>query len=778
MNSDLTPAKAGSLPSRFRQSQDLQFVDIWRFILRHRYILIAGVVVGAVIGFIVYARAPRLYTSTATVEMNRDATSGLGLQDLSGVGSAIGIGQEFMTDMLTEQAVLSNSSTALSVIENLNLMSTPPYSNIQKNVDAANAKSKKPHDEQSRAADIRIRALNTFKEKLVVGIVKNTRLLTVSYTDPDPVRSAQVANAVVDAYLTNHTRTRFEATSKASTWLTEQLNQIKQEAENTHHQVVSMERDSGLYSMSLPSGGRSTEGGQESVSVSNPELAKLMALNQSLDQAELSRIQQGAIYHLAESNDPNVLLDFSATKLAFGGEGALTAGGESMQLIQNLRTQEAGLKLRIAAEKVTYGVKSPAMQELQNQLDSIHTQISEELGHVRSQAKKNYDLAQANEDAIRKEVDAQQQKVSALGNKMADLAFLQEEEITGRKLYQDLYARLEEADIAAGVRSSGIAVVDPARQPSNPSSPVLRKDVAAGAIIGLVAAFVLGIVIQLGSSALNIPEEFEAASPYPLLGTIPGFEIAAQSAYGNASSETGGPPVDQAWIVRAPKSRIAEAYRQVRTSILLSRADQRPKVILFTSPVSGDGKSTTAYNLAVAFAAQTSKVIIIDADMRRSALQKISGAKPGVGLSNILAIGQSFEEVVQTNPNVPNLSVLVAGHTPPDPSELLGSQRFVELIRQLREKFDYVIIDAPPALLVTDPIVAATAVDAVVAVFRAGKTTRPSLRRFWAAMDSSSARILGFIVNDFKRSLQSYGYGYEGYKDTDYDYYMSDGGQR
>jgi succinoglycan biosynthesis transport protein ExoP len=766
MNSTSTPPRVSQPRTTNRDSPELQPGDILRFLSRRRYLLLTAAILGASVGFVAYLLAPRLYTSTATAEMSRNATSGLGLEDFSGVGS-MGLSQDFMTDMVTQQAVLSNGSTALSVIERLNLMSTPPYSQLtQRKEGKVSSQESEPSLDQSPAT--RDAALGIFRNKLQVKLVKNTRLLTVSYTDPDPLRASQVANGVIESYLANYTKTRYDATVKASTWLNEQLTDLKLQAEDDRKQLTAMEQKDGIVSLSIPSSSpssSSSSSSQESAPseqslVANPDVAELMNLNQYLSQAELARIQQGTIYRLTQTSDPNALLDVNGPKLALGEGTELAANGESMGLLQTLRNQESTLKLRLAAEKVTYAAKNPVIVELQSQLNSVHTQIVGEMERLRSQAKKNYELAQQNEDVIRKQLEQQKQKVSALSNKVATFAFLQQQEGTSRKLYQDLYTRLQEADITAGVRSSGISVVDPARIPSALSSPDLKKDLVFGLAGGLFIGFLAGIILQLRDNTLNVPEEFEEHSPYPLLGVIPGFDVASRALFGNSTAGKAEPLIDNAWILREPKSQLSEAYRQIRTSILLSSIDQPPKVILFTSPVCGDGKSTSAYNLAVAFAAQSAKVLILNADMRKPSMGKLAGLTPSTGLSDILAGGNTFDEVVQVHAKLPTLHILLAGTIPPDPAELLGSKRFANLIAQLRERFDYILIDAPPVLLVTDPVVVYMGGDAVIVVLRAGKTQKQELRRFWTTLDKTKAHVLGFILNDFNPRLQGYGYGY------------------
>ncbi len=734
--------------------EDIGIADIWKFLIRRRLIVAVGILVGGILAVLAYVKAPRLYTATVTVEMNRE---GSGLPDLSGASALIGEDTELMTDMLTHQAVLMSDSTAVAVIKRLNLMATPPYNSLLP--PSARTNPAIQADPDSKTMD---RAISIFKGGLRTAPVKNTRLLAVSYTDKDPERAAMIANTIVEAYLENHTKSRYDATAKTSTWLTDQLDQLKRNSETIHAQVAALEKKSGSFTTPLPAG--KSDGFPSDLSNSSPEYQRLFTLNEELSKAEILRIEKEAIYRLADSSDPEVILGLAGTRLATEAGGILDPNSHGMQLLQSLRTQEAALKIRLSVEQVKYGPDNPIILETQKQLDSVRKQSADELGHLNAQTKADYLLAKANEDALRKNVEEVGARVAALGDDLTSLSFLREEELGSRRLYEDLYRRLEEANIAAGVRSSGMAVDDPARVPSGTSSPILKSYLTIGLGAGLLAGIVVGLLLQARDTLLYTPEDFQRVSPFPMLGIVPGFDSPHRYYYRGSKDyrtpkEPATPPVkDQAWILRAPKSQLAEAYRQIRTSILLSSIDNPPRVILVTSAASGDGKTTTAYNLAAAFASQSSNVLLIGADMRRPSVHKIVGVPSGNGLSDVLSNRVSLEEAVIPHPLLPSLKILMAGTIPPDPAELLGSKRFAELIQSLRTMYEYIVIDAPPVLPVTDPVVAAASADAVLAVVRAGKTRKPDLKEMWASLDLPSINILAFMVNGYDSGVKSYSY--------------------
>ena len=746
-----------------QNTEELKLSDMRRFFLRRRWWIVGCSFLGLLCGFLVTIHAPRLYTATTTVELNKDASSGLGIQDLSGLASQVGVGQEFMTDMLTHQAVLLNDNTALSVINHLGLMQTHPYADIPTGKMQADfaREAALPLDQAPLTRD---RALGIFRNGLQVVVVKNTRLLTVSYTDTDPQRASRIANAVVEAYLTNHTEARYTATSKASTWLTNQLEDLKRRVEESHKKASAFEQSAGLVGIAPPA---SAKGGAVALDSTNTAYQRLTAMNAELSRAEVGRIAKEAVYHLTETGDPDVVLGVGETSLAMGlgGSSPIGADNKNIQLLQKLREQEASLRVQMAAEKVRYGTKNPAMQEIRNQVDSLEVQIHEELQRINKEAKTDLELAKANEDAIRKSVDSQQRGVAALGNSLAALTFLQQEENTSRGLYQDLYTRLEEANIAAGVKSSDIVIVDPARAPGHHSSPVLKVNLAGGLLLGSLIGLFFAGALHLRDTSLTELEDFEAVWEFPLLGIIRRFDVASHSKYryGRPSAAIQRklvPSQETAWLLTAPKSEIAESYRSIRTSILLSSIDPVPRVILFTSPLGGDGKSTTAYNVAIAFAVQNKRVLLLDADMRRPTIGQKSGCNGKRGLSDMLVNDLPFDEIVQRHPNLPSLYVLTSGSIPPMPAELLASDNFARLIEQMREQFDYILIDAPPVLLVTDPLLLASSVDGIVLVVRAGVTTRPVMKRLRIALQKPNVKALGYVVNGLRDASEGYGYSY------------------
>jgi capsular exopolysaccharide synthesis family protein len=752
-------------------------------ILRRRKIaiftaLLLGLVLAALSAFF----AKKEYSSTATIEMNQESGTALGLADLSGIASGLGDQDQMNMDLLTQQTVIMSDNTALRVIEDLKLDANPPFA-----IPASDRGKSIFEPERGvpidQAPHQRERLLKIFKSGLRVSLIKGTRLLTISYTDTDPNRATAVANTVVDAYMNESTQARFQASSKTSSWLTGQLAALKQKVEESQSRVTAFERESGLTGMTTSSIGREGQGGlfSRSATSDNVPLERLLELNRDLTSAEVARIAKEAIYKMTESQDPEVVVGIGSSALAsvLGPGSPVAPGSADLVLLQQLRQQLAQVNVHLATSGTRYGAKSPVMIQLQSERAATDAQIRAELERIRMRTKNELDLAILAEDGIRRQVAAQEKIVDRVTEKADQLVLLQEEAQSNREIYQDLYSKLEEASVTAGIKASNITLVDPARIPSQPSYPKKKTTIAFGALIGLVVGIATAFSWDCFDDSIAMPEQVEQITAIPVIGAIPDFHQrkGAAGSYGFASGFTSknkdrDEGRSNAWLLRAPRSQIAESYRALRTALLLTRAEQPPRVVLFMSGSPGEGKSTTCLNTAAAFALQGDRVLYLDADLRRAQAHRFFNCSNDIGLSNCLANGLPFPEALQPYPDIHSLFLLPAGPYPPNPSELLGSKRFAELLFELRAHFDYIFIDSPPVLLVTDAQLVSPLVDGYVLVLLSNKTSKRFLERCLSLMRTAKAPALGIVMNGLNLSSAGYsGYGYYG---TGSGYYVDE----
>ena len=760
--------------SRRTLNPDLELREIVRILRRRRIAIFTALLLGLVLAALSVFFARKEYSSTATIEMNQESGTALGLADLSGIASGLGDQDQMNMDLLTQETVIMSDNTALRVIEDLKLDLNPPFA-----IPVSERRKESPLEHErglplDQAPNQRERLLKIFKSGLHVSLIKGTRLLAITYTDTDPNRATAVANAVVDAYMNESTQARFQASSKTSLWLTGQLAALKQKVEESQSRVTAFERASGMTGMTTPAIDKKGQASPSSLTATadNVPLERLLELNRDLTSAEVARIAKEAIYKMTESQNPEVVVGIGSSALAsvVGPGSPIASGSADLVLLQQLRQQLAQVNVQLATSGTKYGAKSPVMIQLNTERASIDAQTRAELGRIRVRTKNELDLAILAEDGIRRQIAAQERIVDKVTEKADRLVLLQEEAQSNRGIYQDLYSKLEEASVTAGIKASNITLVDPARIPAQPSYPKKKATIAFGALIGLVVGFAAAFLWDYFDDSIAMPEQVEQITAIPVIGAIPDFNQrkSATRSYGFApgftlKSKDREEGKSNAWLLRAPRSQIAESYRALRTALLLTRAEQPPRVVLFMSGSPGEGKSTTCLNTAAAFALQGDRVLYLDADLRRAQAHRFFNCSNGAGLSNCLASGLAFPEALKSYSGIQTLFLLPAGPHPPNPSELLGSKRFVELLAELRTHFDYIFIDSPPVLLVTDAQLISPLVDGFVLVLRSNKTSRRFLDRCLSLMRAAKAPALGIVMNAVNLRRAGYsGYGYYG----------------
>ena len=756
----------------------LELWDLLLILRRRKLIIAAGLLVGVAVAFALAVTARKQFSATATIEVNKESGSTLGLDDLSGISSEVSTGEQANTDLLTHQAIIMSDSIALNVIKDLHLNTQPPY--------AAPAKSgpgeiaEPDSDPLLRVSpQQRERLLRLFHAGLSVKLIKGTRLIEVTYKDPSPSRSAQIANAIVDSFINQYTEARFQASSKASTWLANQLTDLKNKVSESQAKVDEYQKESGLTGMTMSTvGGQPGQTSAVTSSSNNVSLERLIELNRDLTNADVTRISKEAIYRMTETQDPDVVLGIGTSQLAgeHASDSVLSSGSTDRAFLQQLRQQQAELKVRLAAAATTYGSKNPVMQQLLNEEAAQNEQIRAELVRIRSRAKNDLDVATLAENSIRQRIAGQESEVNQVSAKADKLLLLQQEALSSRQLYRDLYAKLEEASIASGVKASNITLVNPARVPSTASAPKRMMMVQLGAVAGLFLGLIAAFIVDYFDDTINTPEHLEALTTIPSIGLIPNFSSPSKLMPKPIALARPGlklKPVTKTepWLIRDPQSQVAEAYRSLRTALKLSKPEHPPKVIMVVSGSPQEGKSTTCFNTAVAFAVQGSRVLYLDADLRRPVALRTFECSDDPGLTNYLTSTQPIAEVIHRSSKLETLFITPAGPIAPNPSELIGSRRFASMIADLKMQFDYIFIDTPPLLFVSDSQLLSSHADGYLLVVHAEKTTKRIFRRTIAALGWWKAPPLGVVMNSV--NTRSADYAMYGYYQGQRSYYAS-----
>lgn len=646
------------------------------------------------------------------------------------------------TDLDTEVRILRSDLLALQVIKELNLdklpefggHGLPPSSSIELTSDTL-----QPDSTRANAM------LSAFKSNLIVTLEPNTRIIDVHFRSPNKELAARVVNTLANTYIEQNFKTRFESTMQASDWLSRQLVDLQMKVETSQEKLVKYQKDHNILGID---------------DKQNITTEKLDELNKELTAAESDRMEKESLYRLAESGDAE-----SAASVA----GAATAQGHTSVttsvLLDKLQSQKADLKIQAAQLGTQFGPAYPKIAQINNQIAEIDSQIQAEMKKVTARLRGDYLAALQRENMLSAALDEQKQQDNKLNESAIEYSLLKRDFETNRTLYEDLLQKLKEAGVTAGLRSNNIREVDIARTPASPAEPNIPRNLGFAFVLGLSSGIGLAFLLEGLDNTVRTPEQAQAISGLPSLGMIPsggkniGDAAAAKQGLAVASSKEVVELITQS----RPQSQMAESYRALRTSLLLTSLGAPPKTILITSALPREGKTTTSINTAIVLAQKGVRVLLVDADLRRPTVHKALGLGPRIGLSNVVTGGATLQQATVRSSLLPNLFVLPAGTPPPNPAELMASAQMTQLLAELRDQYDHIVVDTPPTLSVTDAVVLATRADAVVLVIRSSQTTKPALRRSREILAQVNARVAGVLLNAVNLdSADYYYYEYQG----------------
>lgn len=757
----VAPFMTGDSDLRAMRDDEMSLGSLLTAIKRRRGIFFC-VIIGCMAAATLYClMATRRYQATGQIQIQKDGAGAFGLE-----GSVMGDAADSASDALdynitlqTEANILNSDSLALRVIHDLHLESTADFYPSRKAARQATLRSwlffwKKPVEPLTvpldRAPNRRYIVLKIFASHLKVEPVTGTRLINVSYSSPDPQMAANVVNHLIAALMDYTFQVRFTATAQASNWLTAQLDDLRKQTEELQAKAITLQRETGMF------------GDDES---HNVVLARLESLNEALAAAESNRILKEAVYRVASSGNPELISGLSGNS----GVGAVAPMANSLGLIQNLRAQEATAKGELDEDRIRYGSAYPRIAELQAELAGIDKSIQDEVHRIGERARTDYEIAAEAETSARTELDRQKKVVNDLNDKAIAYGLAKQEADGSRELYEGLLAKLKQAGVLEGLRSTNITVVNPARVPpsNRPKSPNILLYYVAAIVAGLIFGIAATWLRDITDARIRSLEVLEHLTGAPLLGLIPAIEKVPQKRRRKVGPSRGrsGLQIATSTYIGSP---FAESLRSLRTSLMLSRSSNAPQVLLVTSSNAGEGKSTISLNLATVLAQQEIRVLLVDADLRRPVLHERIGIHAPVGLSVALASDQIDPQPLPVQ-DIPNLYALCGGPVPPFPAELLGSQRMRALLTQWRREYDFIVMDGPPVLPVTDAVVLEQLCDAVLLVARHGVTEKKVVRRSYRALARQLPQhvVLGTVLNSVPGRSSDF-YEYYGYRSRVY----------
>jgi len=701
------------------------FGAYWHILLRRRWTIVSVVAILTTLVAIASFKMKPVYRSTAAVEVDSETPQ---IQTLNDSYQQFPMDQDFLR---TQIQVLKTDNLAWRTVEQLRLGENPSFFPAEK----------RDTNDPSYPEHRKMELIRGFQKNLAVELAPGSRVVQVSFESTDPALAATVANTLVENYLDYNFREKYDATRQASGRMEQQLDELKAKVEKSQQELVDYQRQHAIVDVN------------DKQSVVEQRLGELST---QLTTAQSDRIQKEALYTQVQSNPEKV------------------ASLAQNELLQKLEEQQAGLSKEYVEALSQYGPEFPKVTRLQKQVDEYQSLIDKERNRVVDRLRRDYASAVTRESLLTQAVSRQKIELGEFNKLLVQQNILKGDFETNQKLYERLLEHLKDATVSAGLKSTNIHLVDTALVPSDPVRPKKLLNIALALLVGLILGISLAFVQESLDHSIKSPEEVEELVSVPALAVIPAKQSLGRQLrqLGNGKDKllaatNGNLELE---VLNHTTSALAESFRALRTSTLLSMAMRPPQTVLVTSSNKGEGKTTTAVNLALAMAQQQSEVLLIDCDLRKPGIARALSLDSERGLSTVLTGRDTLETGLQRFDGLPNLWALTTGPLPPNPAELLSSARMGEILRELQARFRHIVIDSPPLLMVTDATILSTLADGVILVVEAGLTPRKAVVRSCRVLHGAGAKTLGIALNKVDLRFDGYygSYYYSGYgKDGD-----------
>ena len=738
------------------------FREVLRRIRKHKWLILTVVTILTTLVTIHMFRVKPWYTASTVLEIGKDnsmilKSGDLTLNDDSDPNYLVNINTkkliledpDLYKKVVSEQKLDQNPK----VVENLNkkpLLSFLKFSEPSKNDSDAIITKMGMDDESIKLAPF----VAYIQKNVVIEQIRNTRALRISFTDEDPELAANVTNTIAKLFMERSFDTQTEKFTNSAEWLDQSTRELKAKVQSSEQALADYSRNNEIYSTGT--------GGENS----SPTLttSKLTQLHDQFVRAQTERLLKKSLYEQVEA-----------------GRVAELPEAFSDPKITQFQQQLASLQGQAAELKVKFGPTNPKVMEVQNQIDVLTSQIESSRNALVAKLKADYERAVKDEQSLAGALNTA--KSFAVNENQASIKYniLKQDAETARALYTDFLQKTNQAKTQVAEQNNNIKVIQNAQIPSSPDGPNRLSAILAGFVLSLGAGIGLAFFLEYLDDTVKSAEDVERYMQLPAIGIIPKISKRSQGFFKRrnnlnqiSASEDGSQlglqvvhnDVQSDLLSNLDSHPVArEAYSALRTSLLLSTAGNAPKTILITSSQASEGKSTTAINTAIFLAKTGAKVLILDCDLRRPTIHTHLGISSANGITNYLTSDTEIDTVIQITA-IPNLSVVTSGPIPPNPAELLSSVKMKEMISMLGESFDHIVIDSPPIINVTDPVILSTLVDGAIIVIHAGKTKRGIAARSHYELSNVGARVFGVVLNNLDPRKHGYDdyYGYSEYK--------------
>ena len=716
---------------------ELSLVHYLQVLYRRRYVAIAGFFVVFTAVTLYTVTATRIYQATTRILIERDAPKVVSFQEVLDQGAQTDDYYE------TQYAILRGRGLARRTIDALKLWDHPllnqptgfslrtivmtPFNGM------ANWFDPPPLNEAPGADETvaQSRVIDRFLANLNVEAVRYSRLVDITYRSPDPTLSARVANALGETYIRQNVEFTSTTTKEASDFLTNQLAEQREKLEASEQALQAYREQTDSVSLEERQ---------------NVVVQRLADLNAAVTRANTVRIQKEAAYNQVRSALENpAALDTVPVIL-------------SNPFVQQQKTELAALQRQRAQLSEKLGPNHPDMVKVGVAVQNAEARIQGEVAQIVQAMRSDYEAAVAEERSLSATLNRQKNEAQVLNRAGIEYGALQRDAEANRQMFEALLKRTQETGISEELKAGNIRTVDPAETPRGPVSPNIFNNLLIALLGGLGVAVGLAFAFEYGDDRIKNPDELKKNLGLPFLGMVPAlFDKSITTPL-----ITGGTP-----------NPFGESFRAIRTNVLFSSATEGSRVVVVTSSAPGEGKTAVSANVSLALAQSGHRVLLIDGDMRKPRVHEVFSLPLSPGLSNFLVGDAAPSQAIHESPQQ-GLWLMAAGAFPPNPAELLGSRKFKDLTVFLQQYFDWVIIDTPPVMAVTDAAVAANLAHGVLFVVGADMTSRRIAQRALEQLEMSQARFLGAVLN--RVDLEHNAYYYSRYYRPEYGGYYGPGG--
>ncbi|HKQ72404.1 MAG TPA: polysaccharide biosynthesis tyrosine autokinase [Blastocatellia bacterium] len=747
--------------------------ELWRIVRKRKWLVSLIACVATILLTIEVHRTPSIYQAYADILVGKEAATVVQTKD-----QVIQIDDS--DNLNTNKFIIKSSPLLEDVVVNLGLDRNPKFTeSLQKKTftDAvkdiwhrvsggltrARERNPEPPVSSSPGASQELTPedskrlkpfVDVLKDKLEVEPQPESQILRVSFKHTDPELAAAVVNSATKIFIDRSFERKTSRFTDTSGWLDRSTRELKSKVQESQAALADYTRRNGIY----------TTDGKENLTTD-----KMTSLQAEATKAEVDRMLKQSLYDEVKLGRVTQLPQaFSDPKIGM------------------LQAELGKLHVEASELSVKYGPENPRVAEVQEKIKTYRAQIEENRVTLEEKLKADYERSARDERSIKQALGRAKGEAVQQNHAASEYGALKADVETMTSMYTEFLKQTKQADLQLAEQHNNLRVIEPADVPGSPIGPMRLRTILIGFLVSLIGGVGLAFFLEYLDNTVKSVDDIVRIAQLPTLAVIPSINTETTRALSSRKRENGdgagsvgnglslattshlSPDKTSRLVALDHLSSVVEAYRMLRTSVLLSAAGNPPKTILFTSGQPGEGKTTTSINTAISLAQLGSSVLLIDADLRRPAVHKIFKLNQGQGLSTFLSRQVEIDSLIQKL-WVPNLYVLPCGAIPPNPAELISSERMKEALRDLSGKFDHILIDSPPLINVTDPVILSTMVDGVILVIQAGRSTRDVLRRARQELNSVGAKIFGVVLNnlDVKRegydsyvaTYGAYGYG-------------------